>query len=152
MEFSIGRSALQRELGFVQGIVEKKNTIPVLANILIESIGEHSIRITATDLDVTIRCDTEAEEIKTPGSMCVQARKLFDIARLLPEAQVRFKREENHWVTVECENFRSKVVGVSREQFPEVPSFKSAPMKLPAEIFKVFIERTIFAITQEESR
>lgn len=151
MEFSISKTALQRELGFVQGIVEKKNTIPVLSNILIESVGENTIRIIGTDLDVTIRCKTEAE-IKTPGSICVQARKLFDITRLLPDAQVNFHREENDWVTVKCENFRSKVPGVARDQFPEVPSFKSAPMKLPAEIFKSFIDRTIFAITQEESR
>lgn len=152
MEFSISKSALQRELGFVQGIVEKKNTIPVLSNILIESVGENTIRITATDLDVTIRCETEAEQITKPGSMCVQARKLFDISRLLPDATVKFRKEENDWVTVECENFRSKVAGVSRESFPEVPSFKSAPTKLPADVFKSFIDRTIFAITQEESR
>ncbi|HEY0005049.1 MAG TPA: DNA polymerase III subunit beta [Pyrinomonadaceae bacterium] len=151
MEFSISKSALQKELGFVQGIVEKKNTIPVLSNILIESVGENTIRLIGTDLDVTIRCETEAD-IKTPGSMCVQARKLFDISRLLADAQVRFRKEENEWVTVECENFRSKIAGVSRDQFPEVPSFKSAPMKLPADIFKSFIDRTIFAITQEESR
>lgn len=153
MEFSISKNALQRELGFVQGIVEKKNTIPVLSNILIESVGENTIRIIGTDLDVTIRCETDAEEIKTPGSICVQARKLFDIARLLPEAAtVSFKKEENDWVAVKCENFRSRVPGVPKEQFPEVPSFKSAPTKLPAEIFKSLIDRTIFAITQEESR
>src|SRR5215212_6013562 len=151
MEFSISKNALLKELGFVQGIVEKKNTIPVLSNILIESVGENTIRIIATDLDVTIRCETEAE-IGKAGSMCVQARKLFDISRLLPEATVKFRKEENDWVTVECENFRSKVAGVSRESFPEVPSFKSAPMKMPAEVFKSFIDRTIFAITQEESR
>ena len=152
MEFSISKNALQRELGFVQGIVEKKNTIPVLSNILIESVGENTIRIIATDLDVTIRCETEADNISVPGSICVQARKLFDIARLLPDAMVNFHKEDNDWVTVKCENFRSKVPGVSRDQFPEVPSFKSAPMKLSAEIFKSFIDRTIFAITQEESR
>jgi DNA polymerase III subunit beta len=151
MEFSISKNALTKELGFVQGIVEKKNTIPVLSNILIESVGENTIRIIATDLDVTIRCETEAE-IGKAGSMCVQARKLFDISRLLPEATVKFRKEENDWVTVECENFRSKVAGVSRESFPEVPSFKSAPMKMPADVFKSFIDRTIFAITQEESR
>ncbi|HEY0547234.1 MAG TPA: DNA polymerase III subunit beta [Pyrinomonadaceae bacterium] len=151
MEFSISKNALQRELGFVQGIVEKKNTIPVLSNILIESVGENTIRITGTDLDVTIRCETEAE-IKVPGSICVQARKLFDISRLLPEATVNFKKEENDWVSVNCENFRSRVPGVPREQFPEVPNFKSAPTKLPAEVFKSLIDRTIFAITQEESR
>lgn len=152
MEFSIGKNALQKELGFVQGIVEKKNTIPALSNILIESVGETTIRIVGTDLDVTIRCETEAEDIKLPGSMCVQARKLFDISRLLPEATVRFRKEENDWVTVQCENFRSRIPGLPRESFPEVPSSKSAPMKFPADIFKSFIDRTIFAITQEESR
>src|SRR5215213_1808355 len=151
MEFSISKNALQKELGFVQGIVEKKNTIPVLSNILIESVGENSIRIVGTDLDVTIRCETEAE-IKVPGSLCVQARKLFDISRLLPESTVKFRKEENDWVTVKCENFRSKIAGLPRESFPEVPSSKSAPIKFPAEIFKSFIDRTIFAITQEESR
>jgi DNA polymerase-3 subunit beta len=152
MEFSISKSALQKELGFVQGIVEKKNTIPVLSNILIESVGENTIRIIGTDLDVTIRCETDAEEIKVPGSICVQARKLFDISRLLPEATVKFKKEDNDWVSVKCENFSSRVPGVPRDSFPEVPSFKSAPTKLPAEVFKSFIDRTIFAITQEESR
>jgi DNA polymerase-3 subunit beta len=151
MEFSISKSALQKELGFVQGVVEKKNTIPVLSNILIESVGENTLRITGTDLDVTIRCETEAD-IKTPGSICVQARKLFDIARLLPEATVNFQKEENDWVSVRCQNFRSKIPGIPRENFPEVPSFKSAPMKLPAEVFKSFVDKTIFAITQEESR
>jgi DNA polymerase-3 subunit beta len=151
MEFSISKSALQRELGFVQGVVERKNTIPVLSNILIESVGENTLRITGTDLDVTIRCETEAE-IKTPGAICVQARKLFDIARLLPEATVNFQKEENDWVSVKCQNFRSKIPGIPRENFPEVPNFKSAPMKLPAEVFKSFVDKTIFAITQEESR
>ena len=63
MQFVIKRGDLQKELGFVQGIVERKNTIPVLANILIESAGENTIRISGTDLDVTIRCDTDAEEV-----------------------------------------------------------------------------------------
>jgi len=151
MQFVVSKQNLQKELGFVQGVVEKKNTIPVLSNILIESVGENSIRITGTDLDVTIRCDMDAE-IATPGSICVQARKLFDIARLLPDAPVSFKKEENDWVTVKCDRAKFKMVGVARDAFPEVPSFKSAPTKIPAEILKTFIDRTIFAITQEESR
>src|SRR5919206_4057453 len=107
MEFTISRSALQKELGFVQGTVEKKNTIPALSNILIESVGENTIRLLGTDLDVTLRCETEAE-IKTTGSMCVGARKLFEIVRVLPEAPVSFRKEENNWVNVKCErsNFR----------------------------------------------
>lgn len=152
MQFVVSKQNLQKELGFVQGVVEKKNTIPVLSNILIESVGESTIRITGTDLDVTIRCDMDADEISTPGSICVQARKLFDIARLLPDAPVSFKKEDNEWVTVKCDRARFKLVGVARDAFPEVPSFKSAPTKIAASTLKTFIDRTIFAITQEESR
>ncbi len=90
MEFVIKQNALKEVLGFVQGVVERKSTIPVLSNILIESLGENAIRIVGTDLDVTIRCDAEAE-IKTPGAMCIQARKLFDLSRLLQSENVTFK-------------------------------------------------------------
>src|SRR5437867_10099942 len=152
MQFVIGRNVLQKELAFVQGIVERKNTIPVLANILIESAGETSVRISGTDLDVTIRCDADAEEIKSQGAICVPARKLFDIARLLPDAPVSFRKEENEWVTVECDRSKFRLPGISKETFPELPGFKSTPLKLPAALIKLLIDRTIFAITQEEGR
>ncbi len=151
MEFVIKQSVLKEELGFVQGIVEKKSTIPVLSNILIESIGENAIRFIGTDLDVTIRCDAEAE-IKTPGAMCIQARRLFDIVRLLEDDDVHFAKEENEWVNLTCGNANFRLAGVSKDNFPEVPSFKSAPMKLSAEIFNHFINHTAFAITNEQSR
>ncbi len=151
MEFVIRQNILKEELGFVQGIVEKKSTIPVLSNILIESVGENKIRIVGTDLDVTIRCEASAE-IKQAGSICVQARKLFDIVRLLDDADVHFKKDDNEWVKLICGKSNFRLAGVSREQFPEVPSFKSAPMKLSAEIFNHFIQNTAFAITSEQSR
>ncbi len=151
MEFVIKQSVLKDELGFVQGIVEKKSTIPVLSNILIESVGENTIRIVGTDLDVTIRCDAEAD-IKQPGSMCIQARKLFDIVRLLPDADVHFTKDENEWVKMTCGKSNFRLAGVSKDNFPEVPSFKSAPMSLSSEIFNHFIQNTAFAITNEQSR
>lgn len=151
MEFVIKQNALKEELGFVQGIVEKKSTIPVLSNILIESVGENNLRIVGTDLDVTIRCEAEAD-IKTGGAMCVQARKLFDIVRLLPDADVHFKKEENEWVRVTCGKSNFRLAGVSKDTFPEVPQFKSAPMKLASKTFTNFIQLTNFAITQEQSR
>src|SRR5687767_3706234 len=151
MQFSISKTALQKELGFVQGVVERKNTIPVLSNILVESVGGNTIRITGTDLDVTIRCETEAE-VRTEGSICVQARKLFDIARLLPDAVVSFRKEENDWVTVECDRSKFKLPGVPRETFPEIQEYKSTPLKIKTSVFKSLIDKTIFAITQEESR
>ena len=152
MEFTIKQSILKDELGFIQGVVERKTTIPVLANILIESLGEKEIRIVGTDLDCTIRCDAEAE-IKETGAMCIQARKLFDIVRALPAgSDVHFKKEQNEWVTMKCGNARFKLAGVAREQFPEIPTFKSTPLKMPAETFAQFIQNTAFAITNEQSR
>ena len=151
MEFVIKQSVLKDELGFVQGIVEKKSTIPVLSNILIESVGENNIRIVGTDLDVTIRCDATAE-IKKAGSMCIQARKLFDIVRLLPDVDVHFTKDENEWVKLSCGKSNFRLAGVSKENFPEVPNFKSASMKLSADIFNHFIHNTAFAITNEQSR
>ena len=151
MQFIVNKQDLQRELGFVQGVVEKKNTIPVLSNILIENLGDHTLRLTGTDLEATIRCEMEAD-ISTEGKICVQARKLFEIARLLPDAPVTFKKEANDWVTVTCDKTKFKMVGVSNEAFPEVPSTKSAPTTISAAVIKTFIDRTIFAITQEESR
>jgi DNA polymerase-3 subunit beta len=65
---------------------------------------------------------------------------------------VRFRREDNDWVKVECGKYSSRLAGVPREQFPEVPGFKSAPLRLPAELFRNFIKHTAFAITQEQSR
>src|SRR6187200_703891 len=129
MQFVVSKQNLQKELGFVQGIVEKKSTIPVLSNILIESVGEGTIRIVGTDLDVTIRCEAEAE-IKQAGAMCIQARKLFDIVRLLDSGDGHFTKEENEWVKMSCGKSKFRLAGVNRDQFPEVPSFKSAPLKL----------------------
>ncbi len=152
MEFVIKQSVLKKELGFVQGIVEKKSTIPVLSNILIESVGENTIRIVGTDLDVTIRCEAEAE-IKSPGAMCIQARKLFDIVRLAEDTDMHFKKLDNDWVQLKFgDSKKYRLAGVSREQFPEVPDFKSANMSLPADIFNHFITTTSFAITNEQSR
>jgi DNA polymerase III subunit beta len=151
MEFVIKQSALKEELGFVQGIVEKKSTIPVLSNILIESVGEGTIRIVGTDLDVTIRCEASAD-IKKSGSMCIQARKLFDIVRLLENQDVHFVKEENEWVKLNCGKSKFRLAGVSRDQFPEVPEFRSTPLKLSAKVFNHFIQHTSFAITQEQSR
>ncbi len=152
MEFSINRNVLQKELGFAQSIAEHKNTIPLLAYIVIESIGETTVRVTATDLDITIRCDAEAESILEPGAMLLPAKKLSDLARFLPDAPVHFKQESNNWVSVTCGSASFKLPGASRADFPEVPESKSIPVKIPASIMRDFISRSIFAITQEEGR
>src|SRR5947209_3073227 len=121
MQFVVARGVLQKELAFVQGVVERKNTIPVLANILIESAGEDSIRISGTDLDVTIRCDADAQEVSSQGAMCVQARKLFDIARLLPDAPVKFHKEENEWEPARGDQPKLRLPEFRKDPFPSFP-------------------------------
>ena len=152
MEFTIKQSTLKDELNYIAGVVERKTTIPVLANILIESIGENEIRIVGTDLDCTMRCDVEAD-IKETGAICIQARKLFDIVRTLPaNADLHFKKEDNQWVTLKAGRSRFRLAGVNKEQFPEIPQFKATNLHLPAETFAYFIQNTGFAITAEQSR
>jgi DNA polymerase-3 subunit beta len=151
MEFTIKQNVLKDELSFIQGVVERKSTIPVLSNILIESLGEGSIRIIGTDLDVTIRCDAEAD-IKTPGSICVQARRLFDIVRSLDGGDIHFAKDEGDWVKMSAGRAKFRLAGINREQYPEIPIFKAAPLKISSEIFEHFIQSTAFAITNEQSR
>jgi DNA polymerase-3 subunit beta len=151
MEFTIEKSDLLKELNLVQGVVEKKNTIPILSNLLIESDGTDRISILGTDLDVSLRTGAAAR-VDAEGAMVVSARKLFDIVRMLPDAPIHFKQESNDWVRIECASSKFKVVGQAREHFPSVPEWGEAQYRIPAEVLKTLINRTIFAITQEESR
>ena len=87
MRFSVGKNVLLKELNLLQGIVEKKSTIPILSNVLIETVNESTISLVATDLDVSLLTECAAESVK-PGSMVLQARKLFEIVRNLPDAEI----------------------------------------------------------------
>ena len=151
MEFTIEKNDLLKELNLVQGVVEKKNTIPILSNLLLESAGDDRIGILGTDLDVSLRTSAPAT-VKKTGAMVISARKLFDIVRNLPAAPISFRHESNDWVTIECARSKFRVVGQAREHFPTVPDAREAQYRIPPDVLKTMIHRTIFAITQEESR
>ncbi|MBI2822065.1 MAG: DNA polymerase III subunit beta [Acidobacteria bacterium] len=150
MDFSVKRSDLLKELSYVQGVVERKSTIPILSNLLLETRGT-DLLVTATDLDVSIECSCVAA-IKVSGSLAVSARKLFEIVRLLPDSDVHFKSLEKEWIQITCEKSRFKIVGLSRENFPAIPAIKAEALNLPSDALRYMISRCIFAITQEESR
>jgi DNA polymerase III subunit beta len=150
LELKLKKSDFQRELGLVQMVVERRHTIPILSHVLIES-SEKGITICGTDLDISLRTECPAEVLEG-GSVTVQARKLFEIVRNLPESEIHLKGEENNRVSLQCERSRFKVVGLPRENFPEIPAFSEARLVIPSGIFKASIERTVFATTQEESR
>ncbi|MGB7593843.1 MAG: DNA polymerase III subunit beta [Terriglobia bacterium] len=150
MDFSIEKSQLLKELALTQGVVEKKTTIPILSNLLVEA-EEQVLRISATDLDLGVCCHCPAK-VKSPGSGTIPAKRLLEIVRSLPEAEVHFKALENHWVQVTCERSSFKLVGMARDNFPMLPTLPPALAALPANVFATLIQKTVFAISNEESR
>jgi DNA polymerase-3 subunit beta len=151
MKFTVKRNSLLNELNLVQGVIEKKSTIPILSNILLEASGDH-LEITATDLDVTIRCGCAAE-VTAEGTTTLSARRLFDIVRLLPDgSDVGFSLLENDWVELRSGNSEYKIVALPKENFPSIPEAAPATAHIPGGLLRSMIQRTMFAITQEESR
>lgn len=151
MEFVIKKSDLVRELQTVTGVVEKRATIPILANLLLETVPE-GLQVGASDLEVTIRGKAEATIIGE-GSVTLPASKLHEIARSLPEADVQFKVLERNHVAISCERTRYKIAGQPRDEFPSFPEIDlTTGIKLPGKALNEMIERVAFAITTEDPR
>jgi DNA polymerase III subunit beta len=150
MEFSVKRHELLDELSLTQGVVERKTTIPILSNLLCEAKGSR-LAITATDLELSIRTSCEAK-VKKDGSATIPAKKLLELVRLLPEGEIRFKLLENHWVQIVSDRKTYKLVGMSKDNFPALPAFPHALVKIPASVMSGLIAKTTFAISLEESR
>jgi DNA polymerase III subunit beta len=150
MEFTVSKADLVRELGLSQGVVEKKTTIPILSNVLLEAKGDRII-LTATDLELGIRCSCPAR-IKKEGAGTIPARKLLEYVRLLPDADLTIKFLENHWANLTCGRSKTKIAGMSRESFPELPVMPAPIAEIPVKQLSGMISRTMFAISMEESR
>jgi DNA polymerase-3 subunit beta len=150
MEFTVGKNDLVRELSLSQGVVEKKTTIPILSNVLLEAAGDR-VTLTATDLELGIRCSCPAR-VKKEGSGTVPARKLLDYIRLLPEGDINMKFMENHWASITSGRSRTRIAGMSRESFPELPEVPEPIAEIPVKTLSSMISRTAFAISLEESR
>jgi len=151
MEITVSRQELLRELTATQSVVERKTTIPILSNFLLEADGDR-LRITATDLDQAIRTSA-AVKVKKPGACTIPARKLYDYIKLLGEGDLTIKLLDNHWVQIRSGRSNTKMVGMARANYPQVPEFPTvAVTSIPAAALKTLIARTIFSISNEESR
>ncbi|MFY9689538.1 MAG: DNA polymerase III subunit beta [Candidatus Acidiferrales bacterium] len=150
MEFSVKKFDLLEELNLTQGVVERKTTIPILSNLLCEASGNR-LTITATDLELSIRTSCEAK-VKKEGAGTIPAKKLLELVRLLPDEEIKFKLLENHYVQVTCDRKSYKLIGMSKENFPALPNFPHALVRIPAELLASLIAKTTFAISLEESR
>src|SRR5580704_1631754 len=151
MEITVSKSELLRELTATQGVVERKTTIPILSNYLLEAAAD-KLSLTATDLDLSLRTSCNAK-VKKEGACTIPARKLYDYVKLLPDADITIRLLENHWVSIRCGRSNTKMVGMARSNFPGLPVFPSAGViKIPAAVLRSMIAKTGFAIASEESR
>src|SRR5919199_5020250 len=121
MEFTVSKTDLVRELSLSQGVVEKKTTIPILSNVLLEASGDR-LYLTATDLELGLRTSCPAK-VKKEGSGTIPARKLYDYVKLLPDGDITIKLMENHWVNIRSGRSNTKMVGMARANFPSLPAF-----------------------------
>src|SRR5712692_3070716 len=150
MELVVRKHDLLRELQLFQGIVERKNTIPILANVLMEATGDE-VRFLATDLEVGLRSKCPATVSKS-GSITLPAKKFYEIVKSLPETDIRIA-EDKGGVKVAADRFDSRMQTLPREDFPTLPESGGAPSAtLPRSAIKEMVAKTQFAITGEDTR
>ncbi|MGH9457396.1 MAG: DNA polymerase III subunit beta [Thermoanaerobaculia bacterium] len=151
MELSVAKADFQKELQLCQGVVEKRSTIPILSNVLLRASGDR-LEIAATDLDVTLLTSCAAS-VKTEGGVTLDARRLFDVVRALPDEDVRLTLGENYSIQIESGTAKFRLLGLPAEDYPTLPkvAVKDAhSIELGA--LKMMVEKVIFAITHEETR
>ena len=150
MEFTVRKFDLLQELTLIQGVVERKTTIPILANVLFRAEGGE-LWIAATDLEVGLKSVCPAK-ITVPGTITLPAKRLYEIVRALPDKDIKVKRGDANWITVTCGASRFRIAGLPQEDFPALPEAKDTSVKIPANVLSKLISRTIFSISTEDSK
>jgi len=151
MEVVLDRDAFLKGLQMVQNIVEPRQTLPILANVLLETDGE-TIRLTATDLEVGARVTVPAR-IASKGAITISARKLAEIVKELPATTLTLKVGDNSTVSLRCAGVSYKLVGLAPDDFPPVvPASPSAWLTLDAKALREMLTHTSFAVSHDETR
>jgi DNA polymerase-3 subunit beta len=151
VELTLRRGDFLNELTIMQGVVERKNTIPILSNILLKAADGH-LHFTSTDLDLTL-LSAAAASVSRPGSVTVPARKLFDLIRNLPDADVALKLMDNHYLGVTCQRSSFRLVAQPAEDFPTVPKVEGkGEITFPLDLWKRVSRKVLYAVSAEETR
>ena len=155
MKFSIQKNELQRGLGRIQSIVEKRNTMPILANVLIEAKKQKktgTLELAATDLEVGIR-SIQAAEVEIAGSITVSAKKLYEIVRELPEELVSIEASDDAYLTIRCARAKFTLAGNAAGEYPTLPDASpGTTVSVQAVVLSQMIERTMYAASSDETR
>jgi len=155
MELRIEKSDFLQGLYLTQGVVEKRNTLPILANVLIEATGS-DILLTATDLEVGVRRVCRGK-VATPGSVTLNARKLYEIVRELPAEELVIRSGEGSWIEVTGGRSRYRMLSMDPKEFPSIPAStpvakKGVVVELASGVLGEMIEKTLFAVSSDETR
>ena len=155
MKLSITKNELQKGLGRIQSIVERRNSMPILANVLLEATGkgaEGILQLAATDLEVGVRGSHPAN-VKKAGGLTVSAKKLYEIIRELPDASVELEATSNSYLSIQCARAAFTLAGTAVEEYPTLPSFSpDAMVPVQAAVLSSMIERTVYAASVDETR
>jgi DNA polymerase-3 subunit beta len=151
MKIRIARDELLTGLQRVQGVVEKRNTMPALSNILLET-KQDGVELVATDLEIGIRGHYKAEVLE-PGSVSVSARKLFEILREMPDSEITVTTQENNWVQIQAGKIQFKIVGLPGTDFPALPTVeREGRVSISGSGFASLIRKTMFAVGDNDAR
>ena len=151
MEFRIDKDTFARALQKIQGIVEKRNTMPILSNVLIEA-HDGRIELTATDLEVGMKSSYETAIVRE-GKITVSAKKLYEIIKELPDETISFSTRENDWVEIRCGKAHFSIVGLSPEEFPYFPKVNEESfIRIESRLLADMIEKTAYAICFDETK
>ena len=151
MRFTITREKLQEGLAAVTPAVPNKTTLPVLANLLVQTTDK-GIRISGTDLDIAVSTEVTAD-VEAVGAITIPARKLSEIARELPPAPVKISATGDQRITLECGRSKFKLLGLPKSEFPSFPAVQfDKAVRIPSGDLQKLIQHTAFAASTEESR
>ncbi len=151
MEIRLNRHEFLNELAPMQGIVERKTTIPVLSHILLSAAGDQ-LRLAATDLDVSLTSSCRAD-VARDGAIAIPAKKFMEIIRAVAGDEVHLAEEEPQWLTIKAGRSRFKIHGMKPDDFPQLPEVSEEfALEVPFAVFRGMISKIFFAISAEESR
>jgi DNA polymerase-3 subunit beta len=151
MRFTISREKLQEGLTAVTASIPAKTTLPVLANILVETT-ERGIRLSGTDLDIAVSTEVSAD-VEASGAITIPAKKLSEIARELPPAPVKIGAMGEQRIALECGRSKFKLLGLPRDEFPTFPQVRfQESWRVRSGDLQKLISHTSFAVSTEESR
>ena len=151
MKLKIKKDEILKGLQRIQGVVDKKNTMPILSNMLLVADGK-GIEIVATDLEIGLRGRYEAE-VEKPGAVTVSAKKMFEIVRELPEENIQIRVEESNWVRIVSGRSQFKLVGLPKEEYPSLPDVAEEGMiTIAGEALREMIKKTLYDAGENDAR